>query len=160
MREEEEKEAERRRWKEKKRHRDHHMKLAKQIQKGHWSVHYIDEERKNQILKEARGEGEGQSNGGEKQEIVKKPNKEREKEGSLATMRTGDTRRNSSMVDSTSVWSGTSADNSSWYCGPDIHTRASLYSYDVDEGEGDEDGERSGRTSGASSDTTTINMDQ
>ena len=104
MREEEEKEAERKRWKQKKRHRDHHVKLAKQIRNNHWSVRYIDEERRNQILKVARGEGEGQSNGVEKQETVRRPNEEREKEGSLATMRTGDTRRNSSMVDSTSVW--------------------------------------------------------
>ena len=160
MREEEEKEAERRRWKEKKRHRDHKIKLAKQIQKGHWSVRYIDEDRKNQILKEARGEEEGKNNVVVKQEIIRRPHKEVEEEGSLATMRTGDTRRKSSMVDSTSVWSGTSTDSSSWYCGQDIHTRASLYSYDVDEGEGDEDGGRSGRSSGASSDTTTINMDQ
>ena len=108
----------------------------------------------------ARGEGEGQSNGGEKQETVRRCNEEREKEGSLATARTGDTRRNSSRVDSTSVWSGTSVTSSSWYCGQDIHTRGSIYSYDVEEGEGDEDGGRSGRSSGGTSDTTTINMDQ
>ena len=98
--------------------------------------------------------------GGEKQETVRRSNEEREKEGILATVRTGDTRRNSSRVDSTSVWIGTLATNSSWYCGQDIHTRGSIYSYDVDEGEGDEDGGRSGRSSGATSESTTINMEQ
>ena len=64
------------------------------------------------------------------------------------------------MVESTLEWSGTSATSSSWYCGQDIHTRGSLYSYDLDKGEGDKDEGRSSRSSGASSDTTTINMDQ
>ena len=96
----------------------------------------------------------------EKQETAGRPNEEREMEGSLATMGTEDTRRNSSMVDSTSMWSGTSGTSSSWYCGQDIHTRGSIYSYDMDEGKGDEEGGRSGRSSGATSNTTTINMDQ
>ena len=160
MREEEEREEERKRWKQKKRHRDHHVKMAKKIGKNHWSVRYIDKERKKQILRIARGEGEGQSNGVEKQETAGRPNEEREMEGSLATMGTEDTRRNSSMVDSTSVWSGTSGTSSSWYCGQDIHTRGSIYSYDMDERKGDEEEGRSGRSSGASSGSTTINMDQ
>ena len=94
-----------------------------------------------------------------KQEITRRPHTGVEEVGSLATVRTGDTGRKSSMVGSTSVCSATSADDSSWYCGSDIHTRASLYSYNEDEEEGDKDGGRSGRTSGASSDTTTINME-
>ena len=93
------------------------------------------------------------------QEVTRRPPTGVEESGSLATLRTGDTGRKSSIVGSTSVWSSTSADESSWYCGSDIHTRASLYSYNEDEEEGDKDGGRSGRTSGASSDTTTINME-
>ena len=100
------------------------------------------------------------SNGVEKQETAERPNEEREMEGSLATMGTEDTRRNSSMVDSTLMWRGTSRTSSSWYCGQDIHTRGSIYSYDMDERKGDEEEGRSGRSSGASSGSTTINMDQ
>ena len=90
-----------------------------------------------------------------KQETTRRPHTEVEEVGSLATVRMRDTGRKSSMVGSTSVWSGTSADDSSWYCGSDIHTRASLYSYNEDEEEGDREGVRSGRVS----DTTTINME-
>ena len=160
LREEEEEEAQRKRWKHEKRHRDHYRKLSKQIRNNHWSVRFIDKGRRNQIHRLARGEGEGQNDGVEKQKTVKGSNENMEKEGSLATTRMGDTRRNSSRVDSTSVWSGTTATSSSWYCGQDIHTRGSIYSYDVDEGEGEDDGGRSGRSSGATSESTTINMEQ
>ena len=149
-----------RRRKHEKRHREHYRKLSKQIRDNHWSVRFIDEGRRNQIHRLASGEGEGQNSGAEKHRIVKGHHEDREKEGSLATTGMGETRRNSFRVDSTSVWSGTTATSSDWYCGQDIRTRGSIYSYDVDEGEGDEDGGRSGRSSGATSDTTTINMDQ
>ena len=72
----------------------------------------------------------------------------------------GDTRRNSSRVNSTSMWSGTTATSSDWYCGQDIHTKGSVYSYDMDEGEEEGDGGRSGRSSGATSESTTINIEQ
>ena len=150
MREEEEREEERKSWKQRKRHRDHHVKMGKMIEKNHWSVRHIDEERRKQILRIARGEGGGQRNGVEKQETAGRPNEEREMEGSLATMRTEDTRRNSSMVDSTSMWSGTSGTSSSWYCGQDIHTRGSMYSLDMDERKGEEKEGRNGSSSGSS----------
>ena len=162
QREEEEIEAERRRRKEIRRNREHKIKLAKKISKGHWSVRYIDEDRKKQIIKEAKGEGTGRDKGGcvvVEQEVTRRPSTGVEEAGSLATMRTGDTGRRSSIVGSSSVWSSTSADDSSWYCGSQIHHRVSLCTYNEDEEEGDREGVRNGSVSVASSDTTTINME-
>ena len=128
LREEEEEETQRRRWKHEKRHRDHYRKLSKQIRDNHWSVRFIDEGRRNQIHRLASGEGVGQNSGAEKHRIVKGHHEDREKEGSLATTGMGETRRNSSRVDSSSMWSGTTATSSDWYCGKDIHTKGSVYS--------------------------------
>ena len=85
---------------------------------------------------------------------------ESEMGGSSATMRTEDARRNSSMVDSTSLWSGTSGTSSSWYCGQDIHTEGSMYSFDMDEKKAEEMERRNGSSSGSSNGSTIIDMDQ
>ena len=157
QREEEEIEAERRRRKKIRRNREHKIKLAKQISKGHWSIRYIDEDRKKQIIKEAKGEGTGRDEGScvvVKQEVTRRPSTGVEETGSVATMETGDTRRRSSVVGSASVWSSTSADDSSWYCGSQIHHRTSLCTYNEDQ-----DQDREGSVSVTSSDTTTINME-
>ena len=153
QREEEEIEAERRR-KKIRRNREHKIKLAKQISKGHWSVRYIDEDRKKQIIKEAKGEGTGRDEGScvvVKQEVTRRPSTGVEEAGSVATMETGD-RRRSSVVGSASVWSSTSADDSSWYCGSQIHHRTSLCTYNEDQDQG-----REGSVSVAS--TNTINIE-
>ena len=154
QKEEEEIEAERRRRKRIRRNMEHKIKLAKQISKGHWSVRYIDENRNKQIIREARGEGTGRDEGScvvGKQEVTRRPSTGVEETGSVATMETGD-RRRSSIVGSASVWSSTSADDSSWYCGSQIHHRTSLCTYNEDQ-----DQDREGSVSVAS--TTTINME-
>ena len=149
--EEEEIEAERRRRKRIRRHMEHKIKLAKQISKGHWSVRYIDENRKKQIIREAKGEGDEGSCVVVKQEVTRRPSTGVEETGSVATMETGD-RRRSSSVGSASVWSSTSADDSSWYSGRQIHHRTSLCTYNEDQDQG-----REGSVSVAS--TNTINIE-
>ena len=160
MREEEEREEERRRRKQRKRHMEHHRKMGKMIEKNHWAVRNIEEERRNEILRIARGEGGGQRKGVEKQVTAGRLKEESEMGGNSATMRTEDARRNSSMVDGTSLWSGTSGTSSSWYCGQDIHTEGSMYSLDLDEKKGEEKEGRNGSSSGSSNGSTMINMDQ
>ena len=95
--------------------------------------------------------GAEKHSGVEKHRIVKGHQEDREEEGSLVTTGMGET-RSFSRVDSSSVWSGTTATSSDWYCGKDIHTKGSVYSYDMEEGEDEEDGGRSSR----SSDTTIV----
>ena len=154
QKEEEEIEAERRRRKRIRRNMEQKIKLAKQISKGHWSVRYIDENRKKQIIREARGEGTGRDEGSGvvgKQGVTRRPSRGVEETGSVATMETGD-RRRSSIVGSASVWSSTSADDSSWYCGRQIHHRTSLCTYNEDQDQG-----REGSVSVAS--TNTINIE-
>ena len=83
------------------RNREHKIKLAKQISKGHWSVRYIDEDRKKQIIKEAKGEGTGRDKGScvvVEQEVTRRPSTGVGEAGSVATIETGD-RRRSSVVD-------------------------------------------------------------
>ena len=160
LRKEEEEERLRKIWKHDRRHKEYYRKLSKKINDNHWAVRNLSEERRDQIHRIHRlasGEGMGQNSGAEKHigaekhRIVKEHQEDREEEGSLVTTGMGET-RSFSRVDSSSVWSGTTATSSDWYCGKDIHTKGSVYSYDMEEGEEEGDGGRSSR----SSDTTII----
>ena len=162
QREEEEIKAERRRRKEIRRNREHKFKLAKKISSGHWSIRHIDEDRKREILNEVQGGGTTGSDKGScvlvEEEVGRRPSTVVEEAGRRSSMRSGETGRRSSIMSSSSVWSSTSADGSSWYCGSQIHHRASLCTYNEGEEEGDREGVRSDSVSVTSSDTTTINM--
>ena len=81
-----------------------------------------------------------------------------EEAGRRSSTRTGEAWRRSSIRSSSSVWSSTTGDGSSWYCGSQIHHRASLCTYNEGEEQGDREGVGSDSGSVTSSDTT-INME-
>ena len=149
--EEEEIIAERRRRKAIRRNREHKHKLARKILAGHWSTRQISEDRKREILNEVQGEAPTGNDRGSSvlgaEEAGRRPSTRAEEAG-----------RRSSTRSSSSVWSSTSGGGSSWYCGSQIHHRASLCTYNEGEEEGDREGVRSDSVSVTSSDTT-INME-
>ena len=155
LRKEEEEERLRKIWKHERRHREHYRKLSKKIKNDHWSVRNLDEERRNQIHRihslaskggMGQNSGEKKHSGVEKHRIVEVQQEDREEEGSRVTTGMGET-RSFSRGDSSSVCSGTTATSSDWYCGRNIHTEGSVYSYDMEEGKDEEDEGRSSRSS-------------
>ena len=164
LRKEEEEERLRKIWKHERRHREHYRKLSKKIKNGHWSVRNLDEERRNQIHRihslaskggMGQNSGEKEHSGVEKHRIVEVQQEDREEEGSRVTTGMGET-RSFSRGDSSSMYSGTTATSSDWYCGRDIYTEGSVYSCDMGEGEDEEDGGRSSRSSRSSDSTIVI----
>ena len=158
LRKEEEEERLRKIWKHDRRNKEYYRKMSKKINDKHWAVRNLSEERRDhihnmhRIHKLASGEGIEQRNGAEKHigaekhKIVEEHRGDREEEGNLVTTGMGET-RSISRVDSSSVCSGTTATSTDWYCGRDIYTNGSVYSYDMEEGEEEKDEGRSSRSS-------------